>query len=106
MKNILKDIGLSLSAACSCSADKCWGCGKNDGEAEKQGLCQQCVEIYICRNCGKLENTCVAAGTCMECFQHECSQCGIVLPSVEYDAASYRNLCEQCRKTQQNPFGM
>lgn len=106
MKNILKVIGLSLSAALSCSADKCWHCNENDA-AYSTGLCQLCTETYICKNCGKFESACVSGtGTCMECSQHECSQCGIIDPSVEYDAASYRNLCEQCRKAKQDPFGM
>ena len=106
MKNILKVIGLSLSAACSCSADKCRNCNEND-VAYSTGLCQLCTEMHICKNCGKFETACVTAtGICLECCQHECSQCGIIDSSLVHYEPSSGTLCEQCRKAKQDPFGM
>lgn len=80
MNNILKIIGLSLSAALSCSADKCWHCNVNDATGATSGLCEQCKD-------------------------QQCTHCGMFDPAAEH-TASNGTVCTQCRKAQQDPFGM
>ena len=107
MKNILKVVGLSLSAALSCSADKCILCNINEVEDDASNLCMQCKAEHTCSHCGTFSETlscyAVSSGLCQQCESFRCSNCGMISSDTVESAEG--KLCDQCRQNQQNPFG-